>query len=292
LKDYLDVSVRHRQVLGERQKLLFCMTSDQRWPLQADVVRANLADLWRQLDIVSQTGSTNADLLSRSAGGEVIDGAVLVAEYQRSGRGRHGRSWSAPSRSQIAMSFGVDAQDVPTEAWGWLPLLTGVAVVDAVRELCSIAATLKWPNDVLVGSQKLAGILAEVAPPAAIVVGIGLNVTMTKEEAPHPAATSLQMLGSSMLDRNRLINAILGELATRVERWRRAEGADASLITDYERLSSTLGRRVTASLPGDRHVIGIARHVDELGRLCIETSSETITVSAGDISHLRPLGSD
>ena len=140
------------------------MTSEQRMPLQAEVIRANVAELWHRVDVVSETGSTNADLLARAAAGEVIDGSVLIAEFQCAGRGRYGRSWSAPPQSQIAMSTGVGANDVPSESWGWLPLLTGVAVVDVVRELCGIPAGLKWPNDVLVGSQKLAGILAEVAP--------------------------------------------------------------------------------------------------------------------------------
>ena len=90
---------------------------------------------WRRLDVVEETGSTNADLLARAAEGENIDGAVLLAEHQSAGRGRHGRSWSTPPRSQIALSVGVGVGAVPTDAWGWLPLLTGVAVVDAVAEV-------------------------------------------------------------------------------------------------------------------------------------------------------------
>ena len=265
------------------------MTSEQRSPLRAEVIKANLARHWHQLDIVAETGSTNADLLARSAAGEAIDGAVLVAEFQHAGRGRYGRSWSAAPRSQVAMSVGVGAKDVPTEAWGWVPLLTGVAVVDAVRELCGVPAGLKWPNDVLVGSEKLAGILAEVAPPFEIVVGIGLNVTLTREEAPDPAATSLSLLGSSMLDRNRLLCGILDELATRVDAWRRSNGPDAALVADYERFSLTMGRKVIANLPGDRKVTGTARLVDELGRLSIDTGLRMVTVSAGDITHLRSL---
>ena len=106
---------------------------------------------WR-IDIVAETGSTNADLLARAAAGEDIDGAVLIAESQTAGRGRHGRSWSTPPGSQIALSAGVGVGAVPSEAWGWLPLLTGVAVVDAVAEVTGVTAGLKWPNDVLVGT--------------------------------------------------------------------------------------------------------------------------------------------
>jgi BirA family biotin operon repressor/biotin-[acetyl-CoA-carboxylase] ligase len=143
---------------------------------------------WRRVDVVEEIGSTNADLLTRAAAGEDIDGAVLLAEYQSAGRGRHGRSWSAPARSQVAASVGVGVAAVPSETWGWLPLLTGVAVVDALDEITGVTAGLKWPNDVLVGTGKLAGILAEVAAPEpVVVVGLGLNVTMTAEEAPDPS---------------------------------------------------------------------------------------------------------
>jgi BirA family biotin operon repressor/biotin-[acetyl-CoA-carboxylase] ligase len=243
----------------------------------------------RRLDVVDETGSTNADLLARHAAGEDIRGAVLLAEHQSAGRGRNGRSWSAPARSQIALSIGVDADGVPPAGWGWLPLLTGVALVDAVRTSTGIEAGVKWPNDVLVGIGKLAGILAEVAAPdPVIVVGLGLNVTLTAEEAPDPRATSLQMLGAVMLDRDALAAAIIRELTTRIQRWRTAKGPDPDLVEDYRRRSLTLGSRVRALLPGGDEITGVATDVDELGRLRIDTGGDVATVSAGDITHLRP----
>jgi BirA family transcriptional regulator, biotin operon repressor / biotin---[acetyl-CoA-carboxylase] ligase len=238
---------------------------------------------WR-IDTVDQTGSTNADLLARAAAGEDIDGVVLIADSQTAGRGRHGRSWSTPPGSQIALSAGVGVGAVPSEAWGWLPLLTGVAVVDAVAQVAGVTAGLKWPNDVLVGAGKLAGILAEVAAPAPVVViGLGLNVT----EAPDPAATSLALLGATV-DRGVLTEAVLRHLAARVDAWRAADGADAALVADYRSRSVTVGNRVRAALPGDRTVSGVADDVDGIGRLRIDTGEEVVTVSAGDITHLRP----
>ncbi|WP_396926567.1 biotin--[acetyl-CoA-carboxylase] ligase [Mycolicibacterium sp.] len=243
----------------------------------------------QRIDIVETTGSTNADLLARHAAGEDIRGAVLLAEHQSAGRGRNGRSWSAPPRSQIALSIGVSADGVPPEGWGWLPLLTGVALVDAVKATTGIKAGVKWPNDVLVGTGKLAGILAEVAAPdPVIVVGLGLNVTLTAEEAPDPRATSLQMLGASQLDRDVLTAAILRELTTRIEKWRSAAGPDPALVDDYRQRSATLGSRVRAVMPGDHEITGTAIDVDSLGRLRIDTGAEVVTVSAGDITHLRP----
>ncbi len=238
---------------------------------------------WR-VDVVPETGSTNADLLARAAAGEDIAGAVLIAESQTAGRGRNGRSWSTPPGSQIALSAGVGVDTVPSAAWGWLPLLTGVAVVDAVADVAGVAAGLKWPNDVLAGDGKLAGILAEVAAPApVVVVGLGLNVT----EAPDPAATSLARLGATV-DREVLTEAVLRHLATRIDRWRAAAGPDDVLAADYRSRSVTIGNRVRATLPGDRAIEGVAADVDELGRLTIDTGADLVTVSAGDITHLRP----
>jgi BirA family transcriptional regulator, biotin operon repressor / biotin---[acetyl-CoA-carboxylase] ligase len=263
-------------------------SAEARSPL--DVDRLRRAAGWPKIDVVEETGSTNADLLARAAAGEDIDGVVLLAEYQTAGRGRHGRTWSAPPRSQIALSVGVGVADVPAEAWGWLPLATGVAVVDALAETTGIAAGLKWPNDVLVDDGKLAGILAEVAAPEpVVVVGLGLNVTMTAEEAPDPVATSLAMLGAPAADRNGLAAAVLRQLAARIGSWRTARGADATLAGAYRSHSRTLGTRVRATLPGDRAVEGTAESIDELGRLRIDTGTDMVTVSAGDITHLRPL---
>ncbi len=271
------------------------MSADpQRAPLDAAVLADGLVGPglpWRRLDVVTKTGSTNADLLDRATAGEDIDGAVLLAEYQSAGRGRRGRHWSAPPSTQIALSVGVNGSSVPRSGWGWLPLATGVAVIDALDGVAATSLGLKWPNDVLAGDGKLAGILAEVAAPASmIVIGLGLNVTMTAADAPDPAATSLLMLGSSAHNRNTLTRAILRELARRIDAWRGAGGADAALIADYQRYSLTLGSRVRATLPGGQEVVGIATGVDELGRLSVDTGAELVTISAGDITHIRPVG--
>lgn len=266
-------------------------TIPDRPPLDATALRDGLVGPglpWRQLDVVAETGSTNADLIARAEGGDDIDGSVLLAEYQSAGRGRHGRHWSAPPRAQIALSVGVGAASVPRSGWGWLPLATGVAVADALADVTGIQAGLKWPNDVLVDGGKLAGILAEVAAPTPVVVlGLGLNVTMTADEAPDPVATSLSMLGASVTDRNVLAQAILRRLAERIDAWRTAGGADGALVADYQRYSLTLGSRVQVTLPGDREVVGLAQAIDETGRLCVDTGGQTVAISAGDITHLR-----
>jgi BirA family biotin operon repressor/biotin-[acetyl-CoA-carboxylase] ligase len=225
-----------------------------RTPLdEAALCAAAIGAGWRQLEVVAQTGSTNADLLARAASGVDVDGVVLIAEHQTAGRGRQGRGWSATPRAQITMSFAVDAADVPAAAWGWLPLATGVALVDAVApvlDVIGVEAGLKWPNDVQAGGGKLAGILAEVARPVsgpAIVVGVGLNVTQAPNEVGSPGATSLLDLGVSAPDRDQLVCSMLRELGGRVVQWR---SADPGLAADYRAHSLTIGTRVRAQLPG------------------------------------------
>lgn len=266
--------------------------TEHRPPLDIAGVRRDLVGPGRALrsvEVVDSTGSTNADLLARHGAGENIDGVVLIAEHQSAGRGRNGRSWSTPPRSQIALSLGVDAARLAPAGWGWLPLLTGVAVVDAVAATTGIASGLKWPNDILVGERKLGGILAEVAAPdPVIVVGLGLNVTLRADEAPDARATSLLMLGSTMTDRSALLGAVLAEWTARIDRWRASGGGDPTLMDDYRRRSVTLGTRVRAELPGGREIIGTATDLDELGQLHIDTGAQSIAVAAGDITHLRP----
>jgi BirA family transcriptional regulator, biotin operon repressor / biotin---[acetyl-CoA-carboxylase] ligase len=282
------------------------MDRDQlRPPLNPAALRSELVGTglgWRQLDVVPQIGSTNADLLARAAAGDDIDGAVLIAEHQTAGRGRHGRGWSSSPRAQITMSVGVKVADIPTAMWGWLSLATGVAVVDAVApmlEATGAEAGLKWPNDVLAGpagrKRKLAGILAEVARPV-VVIGLGLNVTQAPNEvegsgADGPGATSLLDLGVAAPDRDRLLRTLLRELGRRIVAWRAACGADWQLAADYRARSLTIGSRVRAYLPGDEQLVGLATGIDAQGRLCLEldgpAAGQKAVVSAGDVVHLR-----
>jgi BirA family biotin operon repressor/biotin-[acetyl-CoA-carboxylase] ligase len=146
---------------------------------------------WRTVRVVGSIGSTNASLADAARAG-AAEAALLVAEHQHAGRGRMGRSWQAPARSALTFSVLVRPQ-VPVADWPWLPLLTGVAVAEAIRRGAGVQAMVKWPNDVLVEDRKLAGVLLErVETPIgpAAVLGIGLNVSAQREElrCPRPLA--------------------------------------------------------------------------------------------------------
>ncbi|WP_239476797.1 biotin--[acetyl-CoA-carboxylase] ligase [Nocardia arizonensis] len=241
--------------------------------------------LFGAIDVVESTGSTNADLVARATASP-RDTGVLVAEAQEAGRGRHARNWVSPPRAQISMSMLVRPHGIDPAALGWLPLLTGIAVVDALRGTAGVDAKLKWPNDVLIGGRKVAGILAEVAagPPApAIVVGVGVNVSMTEAELPVPHAISLALAQASTLDRTELILALLTEFARRFTAWRETGWAVDDLAAAYRAHCATLGARVRAELPGGEVLTGVASDVDEHGRLIVGDRA----LSAGDVTHLR-----
>jgi BirA family transcriptional regulator, biotin operon repressor / biotin---[acetyl-CoA-carboxylase] ligase len=248
--------------------------------------------LWRDLEVVESTGSTNADLLARALAGEP-EGAVLAAEEQRAGRGRMGRTWASPPRAALTFSVLLKPA-VPPARRGWLPLLTGVAVATAVTQVAGVETRIKWPNDLLTADAKLAGILAEASGDA-VVVGIGLNVSTEPAEFPSPRpgalpATSLRAAGATALDRASLLLAILGELEHWYRAWQRAGGDPdrGGLRARYTSLSATIGRTVRAELPGGQVLSGPAAGVDSDGRLLVRVSSGSeVAVSAGDVVHLR-----
>ena len=142
--------------------------------------------LWREVSVMPRTVSTNADLVAR-AGGGAPEGLVLAAEEQTAARGRLGRSWLSPPHAALTFSLLVRPVGVPPARRGWLPLLAGVATATAVRQVSGLDAVLKWPNDVLLGPRKLAGVLAEQSGDA-VVIGIGLNVSTARDELPAAGA--------------------------------------------------------------------------------------------------------
>src|SRR5690349_20808747 len=266
-----------------------------RAPLDRAALRRALVrpgGLWRDLEVVESTGSTNADLLARAQQGEA-EGTVLAAEEQRAGRGRMGRTWTSPPRAALTFSLLLKPA-VPPARRGWLPLLTGVAVAAAVTEVTGVETGLKWPNDLLTADAKLAGILAEAAGDA-VVVGIGLNVSTEPAEFPAPRpgalpATSLRAAGATALDREDLLLAILEGFERWYRAWQQAGGDPdrSGLRPEYTRLSATIGRTVRAELPGAQALSGPAVGVDSDGRLLVLLSSGSeVAVAAGDVVHLR-----
>jgi BirA family transcriptional regulator, biotin operon repressor / biotin---[acetyl-CoA-carboxylase] ligase len=265
-------------------------------PLDADRLAAADPDELPGLhvEVVDEAASTNALVAARGRTG-AAQGLVVVAEHQTAGRGRLDRTWETPARS--ALTFSVLLRPTsPTHSWPWLPLLTGYAVAKALRG-AGFEASVKWPNDVLLGpaegpARKVAGILVERIEtdggPAAV-VGIGINVGMTAEELPVPEATSLAVASAGdPPERTDLLVAVLQTLWEAYATWEAGEGlAGMRLAESYVAACTTVGRDVRVDLPSGAVLTGRATGVDPSGRLLVERDGVRTAVSAGDVVHVR-----
>ena len=238
---------------------------------------------------VEETGSTNADLVAAARTGAPA-GTVLVADHQTAGRGRLGRTWQAPPGSALLCSILLRTD--PGRVLHGAVWAVALAARQAAGEVAGVEPDLKWPNDLLSGGRKLAGVLAEgVGAPddpsrlAAVVVGIGLNVGW--DQAPPEVAAgavTLEELAGRPVDREALLRALLGALAPLLELW---TSAPERLRERYRSSLSTLGQRVRVAL-ADREVEGEAIDVTADGALIVRVGDDELVVSAGDVVHLRP----
>lgn len=265
------------------------MTPDvaARPPLDADLLADARAAGTFRVEVVEALPSTNAVVAQRARAGEP-EGLVVVTEHQTSGRGRLDRTWQTPPRAALTFSVLLRPQVAPAD-WPWLPLLTGLALARALREAGVTQAGVKWPNDVLVGDLKVAGILVErVETPTgpAAVVGIGLNVSTTAAELPVASATSVALVLGTEPDRTGLLLAVLAGLRREYDAWRAAGGGDA-LRASYAAACVTVGRTVRVELPSGELLTGPATGIDRGGRLLVHGPHGETAVGAGDVVHVR-----
>jgi BirA family biotin operon repressor/biotin-[acetyl-CoA-carboxylase] ligase len=234
---------------------------------------------------LARVGSTQ-DVVRAAARGGAAEGFCCVADEQVAGRGRQGRSWVAPPGTALLVSVLVRPSE---RAAIGVPIAAGLAVLDALADTCAVEARLRWPNDVIAGGGKLAGVLAEVEPAAskpgrvAVVVGLGLNVRVTR----FPdgiAGASLHRLTKAPLEREVILRSWLRALRSRIS------GLETSglsqLLNDWRRRGAGLGEPVHIEGPGGP-VDGIAEDVDDGGALLVRTPSGVVRVLAGDV-HLSP----
>lgn len=284
--------------------------SDLRRPaLRPDELRERLVGPGRplgRLDVVAEAGSTNAELAAawRSGATDLPDRTLLVTEHQTAGRGRLGRSWLTPPRSALTMSLLLLPPAQTQPGWPWLSLIMGLVTTQVLRRHAGLEAAIKWPNDVLVpppanpadgigeASLKVAGILAEVAQrpdgASAVIIGIGLNVSINTSELAVPSATSLALAGAATTDRSVLLRALVRRWVEVEDRWR-ASGGDATaagLADEIREQCATLGRQVRVARPqGD--LVGVAEGIDDQGRLLVRSAAGLLPLAAGDVEHVR-----
>ncbi|MGW9629762.1 biotin--[acetyl-CoA-carboxylase] ligase [Agromyces sp. NPDC055520] len=277
-----------------------------------------------------EVGSTNDELREAAGGSDAAGwrhGSVLVTDNQTQGRGRLGRVWLAPTGKTLAISVLLRPElegggALPPDAYGWIPLIAGAAMTEAVRRAIpappppepdsrpepveargtaddsgGVEVELKWPNDVLVSGYKICGILCELLPSTgsgsgeAVIVGAGLNLTLDEHDLPTLTSTSLLLVTGERPDADAVLADYLGTLLELVDRFIRWGGdAEASgIAARVTELCGTIGSEVRVELPGDRELLGRAERLDADGRLVVidRENGEPWSVAAGDVTHLR-----
>ncbi len=242
---------------------------------------AALSSCGVQVEVVHETGSTNADLLARAS--TLSAPVLLLAENQTAGRGRAGRSWLSSAGNSLTFSLAWRF-DAGPQALSGLPLAIGVALADTLARL-GVQVRLKWPNDVLKDGDKLAGILIETASAERgiwAVIGIGLNLVMPDEMEQAIGRSVAAAPWLARMDRNELVAALLDGLAGALREFERtgfaAFAARWNLLHEYQ------GSEVRIIDRGEVLHEGIAAGVDDAGRLLLDGAHGRIAIAAGDVS--------
>lgn len=233
---------------------------------------------WSAVEVHDEVASTNSLLVAAPSPWRVIS-----ADRQSAGRGRLARPWVTSAGTALAVS--VCLPSTPGMPLGWVPLLAGLALAEAITETTGLAAGVKWPNDVLLPGdedRKVAGILCEWTP-VGVVVGSGVNVLQTRDQLPLDTATSVRAAGGDTT-REALLTAYLRRLAPLVGE---LTSDPETVRSRYAAVSRTLGSAVVVHEPGGERR-GVATAVDRDGRLCLRTDAGPYAVSAGDVVHVRP----
>lgn len=251
---------------------------------------------------LARVNSTNTYLRDQALAG-APEGTAVVADEQLEGRGRRGRSWHAPPGSSLLCSVLFRPRFAPSQLH-LLPSIVGLAALDALRALAGLEASLKWPNDIVVGRAKLAGILAEVLDGgAAVVVGIGVNIAWPPGWSPpglaatsggdganrapsETGATTIELCTGRIVATSALATELLEGIGERYHRLATA-GGRAEAVAEYRRRCDTIGREVRVELV-DTFVEGRAIGVGPDGRLELELrDGSRVLFTAGDVVHLR-----
>jgi BirA family biotin operon repressor/biotin-[acetyl-CoA-carboxylase] ligase len=238
-----------------------------------------------RLVVLTTTTSTNAEIKNYLGDGNVV---ALITGHQTKGRGRLDRAWVAKPGEAVALSLAFPWSNEDQDRSGsWVPLLVGATLARVLHRQGLGEANLKWPNDVVVGPKKLAGILCEWVPEHRVIVGVGLNVDFSAEEPPSPRATAL---GHHVSVTDGLVDSVLAELVGALRAGLedlRAEAPEATAAV-VSAVMGTLGRSVEVQEPSGETWRGVAQGLDEFGHLLVmpEATSELRVVVASDIEHL------
>lgn len=238
-------------------------------------------------EYLEQTGSTNRDLLAKAEG--LPEFFVLATDYQTAGKGRMERSWEARPGSSVMASVLLRPTFIESSGIGWLSLMAALAISQAIAGLGQ-NSKIKWPNDVLIEDKKVSGILAEATGDlSCVVIGFGINVNQSAEDLPVETATSLLVETGATTNRDELLAVVIQNLKKSYLELNTAGGnAQVSGLREaILNISATVGQQVSVEFPDGKKAFGLAKDIDAAGRLVVETATETLTVSAADVLHLR-----
>ena len=250
----------------------------------------------REIIFFESVDSTNDAAMEIGAQREDPEGVVVIADAQKSGRGRLGRSWLSPPGGNLYFTLLLRPSFPPREA-PLLTLMAAVAVVSAIRKQTGLSAVIKWPNDILVKGKKAGGILMEMRSDAErinlLALGIGVNVNLFPQRLPEEGrelTTTLKQEAGRSIGRVKLFEAML----SRLEHWYKIllNGDKKVMFNEWLSLDSTIGREVKVERSGlsgeDKIISGIAEGISDYGQLLIRLSSGKIEkVSAGDVTILK-----
>jgi BirA family biotin operon repressor/biotin-[acetyl-CoA-carboxylase] ligase len=248
--------------------------------LRESELHAELSPYWR-VSVVDVTGSTQMDLAESIYADTARDGDVLVANYQRAGRGRLDREFIAAPSSALLFSL-YKKVTRPRHEWSFIALLTALSITDALAELdAHVKFNVKWPNDILINEKKIAGLLCQ-AVDNGVLVGVGLNVSMQQGELPVTSATSLILENYSELDRSEILKRILQNFEKNFNIWQKQ--GSAPFISIYQELCSSLNRDIQIISPTGVSTAAVATGISALGELIL---SDGVLLNSGDVLHLR-----
>ena len=237
------------------------------------------------VEVVAETGSTNADLMARL--GSLQAPLLRLAEHQTAGRGRAGRVWHSVAGGVLTFSLAWHFPQAGQELLG-LPLAVGVALAETLLAL-GVPVQLKWPNDILKEQKKLAGTLIETSSHAEsgswAVIGIGLNLTVPDALEREIGQAVADAPWLAQMDRNLLVARLLNALAKAMEEF--IQHGFTAFVERWNRLHAYTGQAVLVLDRGQVLHEGLALGVDNTGCLVLQTAHGRVTVLAGDVS-LRP----
>jgi BirA family biotin operon repressor/biotin-[acetyl-CoA-carboxylase] ligase len=266
------------QIWAHEHKVLAVSTVAPRPALNSSEIEARISRYWR-VSVVEVTGSTQDDLSQLVTEERANSGDVIASEFQSAGRGRLDRKFESPASASLMFSFYCLPKREKSD-WSFLPLLTGLSAVFALKAIDPESSPkLKWPNDLMMQSGKIGGIILQAASQG-VVIGVGINVGMSQEELPVPSASSLAIEKFSELNRNLILANFLNTFEELQKRWESGE----DLRHLYKEHSSTIGADIRIEHPDGSFKNGKAIDISIAGELILEDFSR---VTVGDIVHLR-----